>query len=135
ALAFIETNRLVLVRALGNPVSTIIDLPAQAALSERPMAVSTNGVVVFDQPGDARLIRPDGQPTSGKLPRCGPSSPLLLSPNGQCLVYFTPDSGNPSVWDIVQQRQVCQITNTQRAISSPAIAADSRQFAFGYPNG
>ena len=133
-LAFINTNGFVVIR-VPSGASRVIELPATTVLSGWPSAVSTNGVLVSDGLGHPLAIRSDGRQQWDNLPKCAPGSSMLLSPSGQYLVFFGPDEGPRTVWDMVEQRRVCQITNAPRIGSPPAIAADNRHFAVGSANG
>lgn len=132
ALAFINASGRLEVRACDKPDPSVIELPFRRVLYGKPSAVSTNGIIVCDEASHPILLQSDGRPASHKLPEC---FPVLLSPNARYLIYSSGDSALLKVWDILEQRQVLQITNTQKSAGPAAIAADNRHLGIGFPDG
>ncbi len=97
--------------------------------------VSTNSLVMDVGQSPARLIRLNDAQEGTDLPECAPVSDRLLSPNGQYLIYSEPGGRSQTVWETVQRRRLCQLTNMPRVAGPAAIAADNRHVAFRSPMG
>jgi WD40 repeat protein/serine/threonine protein kinase len=107
----------------------------QPPLESVPSSVSSNGFVLEDGLGHPYLLRPGPGGGRSELPECELRFLKAISPDGRYYVFCERAGNAPGVWDILEQRQLCRMTNAPAAPSAPAIAADNRHFAVGSSDG
>jgi len=134
-LAFVNANGVPVIRVLAEHAAQAMDFPANQALRGLPMLVSTNNAVMQDGQAPASLILLRDTKQHTDMPECAPGSIRLLSPNGQYLIYSAPGSRLQTVWETVERRQLCQITDAPEGTSPAAIAVDNHRVALRSPNG
>lgn len=130
--AFENSNRVSVIWLRGGRA---IERTVNAPLEPIPFAVSSNGFALAD--GSGQFFQPGAGARAGrsKLPESLPNSLSALSPDGRYYVYVEPETRAQAVWDNVEHRRLCAITNAPSAPSAPTIAADNYHFAEGSADG
>lgn len=134
-LGLLKPDGFVSLRASRDPQLELWRLPVKSRPSCLSVTNSARGAIVCDKPGHAVLINPDSLSHPTEVPAGAPTSPMLLSPNGQYLVYFDLATREPVGWDVVNRRQLFRFSDLPVPASPSTIAADNIHFALGFQNG
>lgn len=121
---------------IGDPAdvsSNLVDLTSLSISNAVPRTASRQGVMLSLGQGKIGFLQSDGKLAARELPAVAVTTPLLLSPDGAYLVYWTGDNG-ARVWDMAKGMPAYQM-DLPRVTSVPAIAPDNLHIAFGFPNG